>query len=111
MAAPQDDQKSQFYAGFYFRAKSRARFWGWGNPAAQTVEQVVDRPWAQLADWLRSVHSLAKSGTEAQALTQGSSVFPPGKAADALCLYQALCRPDYSLTDKDKDKFLWPLLR
>lgn len=74
MAAPQDDQKSQFYAGFYFRAKSRVRFWGWGNPAAQTVEQVVDRPWAQLADWLRSVHSLAKSGTEAQALTQGSSV-------------------------------------
>ena len=72
--AAQDDQKSQFYAGFYFRAKSRVRFWGWGNPPVQTVEQPVNRTWAQLAEWLRSVHSLAKSGAEAQALTPGVSV-------------------------------------
>jgi hypothetical protein len=74
MAVPPRDQKSQFYAGFYFRTKTRVRFWGWGNPPAQTVEQFVDQPWAQLAEWLRSVHSVAKSGAEAPTQKPGTSL-------------------------------------
>jgi hypothetical protein len=73
MAVPPGDQKSEFYAGFYFRTKSRERFWGWGNPPAQTPEQFADRPWAQLAEWLRSVHSVAKSGAETQIQKSGTS--------------------------------------
>jgi hypothetical protein len=73
-AVTQEVRKSRFNAGLYLRTKTRTRFWGWGNPPAQTVEQSVNRPWAQLADWLRSVHSLANSGAETQALTSGASV-------------------------------------
>ena len=80
MSAPPSDQKSQFYAGFYFRTKSRVRFWGWGNPPAQTVEQFADRPWAALAEWLRSVHSVAKSGVETQIQKSGPS-FRAGQEA------------------------------
>ena len=80
MAVPPDIQKSQFYAGFYFRTKRRERFWGWGNPPAQTVEQFVDRPWAQLAEWLRSVHSVAKSGAEASTLTPGTPILAEQEA-------------------------------
>ncbi len=83
MAAPPGDQKSEFYAGFYFRAKTRTRFWGWGNPPSQTVEQPVNRPWAQLAEWLRSVHSVAKSGAETQIQKSGTSFFAGQEAGVA----------------------------
>lgn len=53
------------------------------EPQSQTVEQFADRPWAQLADWLRVAHSLAKSGAETQALTSGASVLAGEKAEAA----------------------------
>lgn len=62
-AITQATRKSRFYAGFYWRTRKRARFWGWGNPSTFAVEQ----PWAMVADWLRLAHSLADSGN---ALTQ-----------------------------------------
>ena len=74
MAVPPGVQKTEFYAGFYFRTKTRVRFWGWGNPPAQTVEPFDDRPWAQLAEWLRSVHSVAKSGAETPTQKPGTSL-------------------------------------
>lgn len=58
----QEASKAKFYAGFYLRTRRRMRFWGWGNPAPKTVE----RPWAEVADWLRAAHSFAKPDAVAQ---------------------------------------------
>ncbi|HZU32213.1 MAG TPA: hypothetical protein VFB79_13935 [Candidatus Angelobacter sp.] len=45
------------YAGLYLRTPKRTLFWGWGKPSSAHAE----RPWANLADWLRAAHSLAGS--------------------------------------------------
>ncbi|HEY2392011.1 MAG TPA: hypothetical protein VGK22_12640 [Candidatus Angelobacter sp.] len=52
--------KAKFYAGFYLRTRSRMRFWGWGAPPAEAEVRTTERPWEQLADWLRMAHSLGK---------------------------------------------------
>jgi len=54
-------KKAKFYAGFYLRTRRRMRFWGWGNPTPE-----AQRPWADVADWLRMAHSFAKPDTLAQ---------------------------------------------
>jgi hypothetical protein len=54
--------KAKFYAGFYLRTRRRMRFWGWGNPTPKTAE----RPWMEVADWLRMAHSFTKPDTLAQ---------------------------------------------
>ena len=58
----QELNKAKFYAGFYLRTRRRMRFWGWGNPKPKAVE----RPWAEVADWLRVAHSFAKPDTLVQ---------------------------------------------
>jgi hypothetical protein len=68
--------------GFISGRKAACGF-GAGNPPAQIVEQSVNRPWAQLADWLRVAHSLAKSGAEEQALTPGMPVIAGQEAGTA----------------------------
>jgi hypothetical protein len=78
-ATTEDATKSRFYAGLYLRTNTRTRFWGWGKPEIEPAEW----PWAALADWLRSMHSLAKSGAEAQALRPGTSVLAGQETGDA----------------------------
>ncbi len=58
----QEVNRAKFYAGFYLRTRRRMRFWGWGNPAPEPAQ----RPWAEVADWLRAAHSFAKPDTLAQ---------------------------------------------
>ena len=53
---------AKFYAGFYLRTRRRMRFWDWGNPTPKTAE----RPWAEVADWLRAAHLFAKPDALAQ---------------------------------------------
>ncbi|MGZ4842766.1 MAG: hypothetical protein ACXV5J_13525 [Candidatus Angelobacter sp.] len=69
----QDARKPRLYAGFYWRTRSRTRFWGWGNPPAFAVEQ----PWANVADWLRLAHSLAGTGRDdTHSKTSGVKTLP-----------------------------------
>ena len=56
----QEVNGAKFYAGFYLRTRRRMRFWGWGNPPAAAEVRITERPWEQLADWLRMAHSLGK---------------------------------------------------
>ena len=57
MAITQDAQKQRFYVGLFRRL-------GWekrelGSPA----EAETERPWAGLAEWLRSAHSMLDDKT------------------------------------------------
>jgi hypothetical protein len=70
----QDFQNPRFYAGFYLRIKNRTRFWGWGGPPAQAIEQSAEKSWAQLAAWLRMAHSSIQSGLPAQPQTPAASL-------------------------------------
>jgi hypothetical protein len=62
----QEMNKAKFYAGLYLRTKNRTKFWGWGDPPAQAAERSIERPWAQLGDWLRMAHSFTKQDLLAQ---------------------------------------------
>lgn len=68
MPALPNQNERRFSFGFYFYAKGRTRFLGWGNPFAKKN----DRPIASLADWLRMMHS-ASSLSTAQSTSSAQS--------------------------------------
>jgi hypothetical protein len=89
----------RFYAGLYWRTKTGMRFLGWGKPWTEKTE-ASERPWSDLAAWLRMAHGAisssagaSKDGT-ARVLTDtqfSPALASPARSGDAE--QQELIRP------------------
>jgi hypothetical protein len=61
MTTETQDAGNQIDAGLNLPAQKQIRSWSWGRDKKKStnlVEAEMARPWANLAEWLRTAHSL-----------------------------------------------------